>query len=162
MKPSSALIRPTVHEESRRNSAGTVRVCAERCVVSASDRTGGEEENGGNRRKFRLCIRISCRWLFPHLRTMCGPPISRKYGFRAALCISRPSLICTRVRLPELRCPSARAPCSPFKHCGRHSCAIPHPVIFHSDNGSECVAKAFVGVLARFGVRVSRTHPGCP
>ena len=38
----------------------------------------------------------------------------------------------------------------------------PHPAIFHSDNGSEYVAAAFVAALSRFGIRVSRSLPGCP
>jgi len=38
----------------------------------------------------------------------------------------------------------------------------PRPAIFHSDNGSEYIAAAFVAVLLEFGVRISRTHPGCP
>lgn len=40
----------------------------------------------------------------------------------------------------------------------RHS----RPSIFHSDNGSEYVAMAFVAVLEQFGIRISRSHPGCP
>lgn len=38
----------------------------------------------------------------------------------------------------------------------------PRPAIFHSDNGSEYIAAVFVAVLEQFGVRISRTHPGCP
>lgn len=38
----------------------------------------------------------------------------------------------------------------------------PRPAIFHSDNGSEYIAAAFVAVLEQFGVRISRSHPGCP
>ena len=38
----------------------------------------------------------------------------------------------------------------------------PRPAIFHSDNGSEYIAAAFVTVLVRFGIRISRSHPGCP
>lgn len=38
----------------------------------------------------------------------------------------------------------------------------PRPAIFHSDNGSEYIAAAFVSVLQQFGIRISRTHPGCP
>ena len=38
----------------------------------------------------------------------------------------------------------------------------PHPKIFHSDNGKEYEAKAFVAVLEDVGVRISRSHPGCP
>ncbi len=40
--------------------------------------------------------------------------------------------------------------------------AHPRPAIFHSDNGSEYIAKAFVAVLAGFGIAISRKHPGCP
>jgi putative transposase len=40
--------------------------------------------------------------------------------------------------------------------------AYPHPAIFHSDNGKEYIAGAFVAVLAGFGITISRTHPGCP
>lgn len=36
------------------------------------------------------------------------------------------------------------------------------PLIFHSDNGREYEAKAFVAVLAELGILVSRSHPGCP
>jgi len=38
----------------------------------------------------------------------------------------------------------------------------PHPAIFHSDNGSEYSATAFVAVLHEFSIGISRTHPGCP
>lgn len=38
----------------------------------------------------------------------------------------------------------------------------PRPTIFHSDNGKEYDAKAFVSVLEDIGVLISRTHPGCP
>lgn len=38
----------------------------------------------------------------------------------------------------------------------------PHPAIFHSDNGSEYDAHAFVAVLGNVGVTISRSHPGCP
>lgn len=38
----------------------------------------------------------------------------------------------------------------------------PHPEIFHSDNGSEYIAAVFAAVLTQFGIRISRTHPGCP
>ena len=38
----------------------------------------------------------------------------------------------------------------------------PRPSIFHSDNGSEYIAAAYVEVLSRFGIRISRPHPGCP
>jgi putative transposase len=40
--------------------------------------------------------------------------------------------------------------------------AHPRPVIFHSDNGSEYRAGAFVGILTQIGTTISRTHPGCP
>lgn len=36
------------------------------------------------------------------------------------------------------------------------------PDIFHSDNGSEYDAKAFVGALTEVGTQVSRITPGCP
>jgi len=38
----------------------------------------------------------------------------------------------------------------------------PRPEIFHSDNGKEYEAKAFIAVLAEVGSRISRSHPGCP
>jgi transposase InsO family protein len=38
----------------------------------------------------------------------------------------------------------------------------PRPEIFHSDNGREYEAKAFVAVLEDAGSRISRSHPGCP
>ena len=38
----------------------------------------------------------------------------------------------------------------------------PRPTIFHSDNGREYEAKAFVAVLAQLGVSISRSKPGCP
>ena len=38
----------------------------------------------------------------------------------------------------------------------------PHPAIFHSDNGSEYIAAAYVAVLSQFGIRISRSHSGCP
>ena len=38
----------------------------------------------------------------------------------------------------------------------------PHPVIFHSDNGSEYKAKIFVATLESVGCAISRSHPGCP
>src|SRR5437867_3414006 len=38
----------------------------------------------------------------------------------------------------------------------------PRPEIFHSDNGREYEAKAFVAVLEEVGSRISRSHPGCP
>ena len=44
-------------------------------------------------------------------------------------------------------------------------CALLHrtrPDIFHSDNGSEYAATAFVGALTQVGTRISRITPGCP
>lgn len=38
----------------------------------------------------------------------------------------------------------------------------PRPFIFHSDNGSEYRAKAFVGILEGVGSLISRSAPGCP
>lgn len=38
----------------------------------------------------------------------------------------------------------------------------PRPEIFHSDNGKEYDAKAFIAVLEEIGCRISRSHPGCP
>ena len=38
----------------------------------------------------------------------------------------------------------------------------PRPEIFHSDNGREYEAKAFIAVLEEIGSRISRSHPGCP
>lgn len=38
----------------------------------------------------------------------------------------------------------------------------PHPIIFHSDNGSEYSATAYVAILTQLGIHVSRSHPGCP
>jgi putative transposase len=38
----------------------------------------------------------------------------------------------------------------------------PKPVIFHSDNGREYEAKAFVSVLEDCGIAISRSKPGCP
>lgn len=38
----------------------------------------------------------------------------------------------------------------------------PKPAIFHSDNGSEYEAKAFVAVLEECGITISRSKPGCP
>ncbi|MBU6232580.1 MAG: IS3 family transposase [Patescibacteria group bacterium] len=38
----------------------------------------------------------------------------------------------------------------------------PRPSIFHSDNGSEYRAAAFVEILTSFGVLISRSAPGCP
>lgn len=36
------------------------------------------------------------------------------------------------------------------------------PVILHSDNGKEYVAKAFIAVLEAYGIAISRSAPGCP
>ncbi len=38
----------------------------------------------------------------------------------------------------------------------------PRPDIFHSDNGREYEARAFIAVLEEVGCRISRSHPGCP
>lgn len=38
----------------------------------------------------------------------------------------------------------------------------PRPNVFHSDNGSEYRAHAFVETLKTVGTAISRTHPGCP
>jgi transposase InsO family protein len=38
----------------------------------------------------------------------------------------------------------------------------PRPAVFHSDNGREYEARAFVAVLERVGSQISRSHPGCP
>lgn len=38
----------------------------------------------------------------------------------------------------------------------------PKPAIFHSDNGREYEAKAFIGILEECGVTISRSKPGCP
>lgn len=38
----------------------------------------------------------------------------------------------------------------------------PRPLIFHSDNGKEYIAHAFIGILNEFGVQISRSTPGCP
>jgi putative transposase len=38
----------------------------------------------------------------------------------------------------------------------------PRPGIFHSDNGSEYRAYAYVETLERIGTAISRSHPGCP
>jgi len=38
----------------------------------------------------------------------------------------------------------------------------PRPAIFHSDNGKEYDARAFTSVLEELGIRISRSHPGCP
>lgn len=36
------------------------------------------------------------------------------------------------------------------------------PIIFHSDNGSEYDAHAFIGILEGVGSQISRSRPGCP
>jgi transposase InsO family protein len=38
----------------------------------------------------------------------------------------------------------------------------PRPVILHSDNGSEYASQVFTGMLAAYGITVSRSAPGCP
>ena len=38
----------------------------------------------------------------------------------------------------------------------------PRPAIFHSDNGTEYIAKSFVAVLTNCGIQISRSHPACP
>lgn len=38
----------------------------------------------------------------------------------------------------------------------------PRPTIFHSDNGREYEAKAFIAILERYGVTISRSRPGSP
>ena len=38
----------------------------------------------------------------------------------------------------------------------------PHPAIFHSDNGKEYEAKAFIEILTGLDILISRSHPGCP
>ncbi len=38
----------------------------------------------------------------------------------------------------------------------------PRPQIFHSDNGSEYNAEAFVDALTTLGIAISRSRPGCP
>lgn len=38
----------------------------------------------------------------------------------------------------------------------------PHPAIFHSDNGREYDAKAFIAILVDLSMLLSRSHPGCP
>jgi transposase InsO family protein len=38
----------------------------------------------------------------------------------------------------------------------------PKPAIFHSDNGKEYEAKAFVNILDECGITISRSRPGCP
>lgn len=40
--------------------------------------------------------------------------------------------------------------------------AHPRPLIFHSDNGSEYRAHAFVDILTSIGSLISRSAPGCP
>lgn len=38
----------------------------------------------------------------------------------------------------------------------------PRPEIFHSDNGSEYQAQAFVAILEKCGIQISRSRPGSP
>jgi len=38
----------------------------------------------------------------------------------------------------------------------------PRPAIFHSDNGREYDACAFITMLVGLGILISRSHPGCP
>lgn len=38
----------------------------------------------------------------------------------------------------------------------------PRPLIFHSDNGSEYRARAFIAILKSVGSLISRSAPGCP
>jgi putative transposase len=38
----------------------------------------------------------------------------------------------------------------------------PKPAIFHSDNGQEYEAKAFIALLEECGIAISRSKPGCP
>lgn len=38
----------------------------------------------------------------------------------------------------------------------------PHPTIFHSDNGREYDARAFIALLEEWGITISRSRPGCP
>jgi transposase InsO family protein len=38
----------------------------------------------------------------------------------------------------------------------------PRPTIFHSDNGSEYDSDAFIDILTKIGVGISRSKPGCP
>jgi len=38
----------------------------------------------------------------------------------------------------------------------------PRPTIFHSDNGSEYKARAFIEMLEDCGITISRSRPGCP
>jgi len=40
--------------------------------------------------------------------------------------------------------------------------ANPPPEIFHSDNGREYEAKAFVAILEEYGMKISRSRPGAP
>ena len=40
--------------------------------------------------------------------------------------------------------------------------AHPPPTIFHSDNGKEYEARTFVAMLQEWGIKISRSHPGCP
>jgi putative transposase len=39
---------------------------------------------------------------------------------------------------------------------------VSRPSIFHSDNGSEYIAKVFVETLEEFEITISRSAPGCP
>lgn len=48
-----------------------------------------------------------------------------------------------------------QALCSALLHC-------PRPEIFHSDNGKDYEARSFVAMLTNAGIRISRSHPGCP
>ena len=38
----------------------------------------------------------------------------------------------------------------------------PRPAIFHSDNGREYEARAFIALLEEWGIAISRSRPGCP
>ena len=38
----------------------------------------------------------------------------------------------------------------------------PPPTVFHSDNGKEYEAKAFIAVLEEWNINISRSRPGCP
>jgi transposase InsO family protein len=38
----------------------------------------------------------------------------------------------------------------------------PRPTIFHSDNGKEYAAHAYIAMLQNLGTIISRSHPGCP
>lgn len=40
--------------------------------------------------------------------------------------------------------------------------SYPRPEIFHSDNGKDYDAKTYTETLRDFGIRISRSHPGCP